>query len=93
MTAARFSLRAKTMYTVRYSDLEGRHHEMTATYLGTHKFGGTTWTFRPLLGVKNLRPGAIVSALVQVPGTHPSQPHRLPREGQPEAGVEGDRVV
>ena len=29
---------------------------MTATYLGDHKFGGTSWSFRPLPGVKNLAP-------------------------------------
>lgn len=78
MTAAHFGLHPKTMYTVCYSDLAGLHHEMTATYLGNHKFGGTSWTFRPQLGVKNLRPGAILSALAQTPGTDPSQPRRLP---------------
>ncbi len=93
MTAAHFGLQPKTMYTVCYSDLTGQHHEMTATYLGSHKFGGTTWTFRPLLGVKNLRSGAILSALAQAPGSDPSQPRRLPDAGQQGAGVADGRAV
>ena len=76
MTSARFDLRPGTMYTVRYRDLFGHHHEMTATYLGDHKFGGTSWSFRPLPGVKNLAPRAILS-VDQVDGVNPVQPRRL----------------
>ena len=76
MTSTRFDLRPGTMYTVRYRDLLGHHHEMTATYLGDHKFGGTSWSFRPLPGVKNLAPRAILAA-DQVDGVNPGQPHRL----------------
>ena len=82
MTAAHFGLRPKAIYTVCYADIRGHHYEMTATYLGDHKFGGTSWSFRPLLGVKNLPRGAILSALEQTLGTIPSQPRRIPGEGQ-----------
>jgi hypothetical protein len=76
MTSARFDLRPGTMYTVRYRDLLGHHHEMTATYLGDHKFGGTSWSFRPLPGVKNLAPRAVLSADA-ADGANPVQPRRL----------------
>jgi hypothetical protein len=79
MTAARFNLRQGSIYTVRYRDLLGHHHEMTATYLGDHKFGGTSWSFRPMSGVKNLAPMTIVSADLREPDTTPEQPHRLER--------------
>jgi hypothetical protein len=79
MTSARFDLHAGTIYTVRYRDLLAHHHEMTATYLGDHKFGGSSWSFRPLPGVKNLPPGTLISAEVQPAGTSPSEPRRLSR--------------
>lgn len=79
MSAARFDLRPSAIYTVRYCDLLRCHHEMTATYLGDHKFGGTSWSFRPLPGVKNLAPGGILSADAQAPGTTPTEPCPLPR--------------
>jgi hypothetical protein len=66
------------MYTVRYRDLLGHHHEMTATYLGDHKFGGTSWSFRPLPGIKNLAPRAILAA-DQVDSATPVLPRRLSR--------------
>ncbi len=77
MTSARFGLRPGTIYSVRYRDLFGHHHEMTATYLGDHKFGGTSWSFRPLPGVKNLAPLAILSADPQSPDVTPIPPRRL----------------
>ncbi len=82
MTSSRCDLRPRTTYTVRYVDLGGHHHEMTATYLGDHKFGGTSWSFRPLPGVKNLAPDGILSAEAQVPGTLPRQPRPLPSANQ-----------
>ena len=81
MTAARFGLRSGTTYTVHYRDIVGHHHEMTATYLGDHKFGGTSRSLRPLPGVKNLAPYAIVSADAQLAGTDPAPPHRLSGAG------------
>ena len=83
MTSAH-DLHPSTTYTVRYFDLLGHHHEMTATYLGDHKFGGTSWSFRPLPGVKNLAPGGILSVVAQAPGTSPLQP-RSPPPGKPVA--------
>jgi hypothetical protein len=82
MTSHRFDLRAGTVYTVRYRDLLGHRHEMTATYLGDHKFGGTSWSFRPLPGTKNLAPLAIVSADPETADTDPVQPHRLSSANQ-----------
>ncbi len=79
MPSSRFHLRPSTMYAVRYFDRLGDHHEMTATYLGDHKFGGTSWSFRPLPGVKNLGPDGILAAAAQVAGTNPVQPRRIPR--------------
>jgi len=82
MTSDQFHLRPSTIYTVRYFDHLGDHHEMTATYLGDHKFGGTSWSFRPLPGVKNLVPGGILAAAAQVAGTDPAQPSRIPSAGR-----------
>jgi hypothetical protein len=81
MTSARFDLRPGTMYTVRFRDLFGHHHEMTATYLGDHKFGGTSWSFRPLPGVKNLAPRAILAVDAHEDAMRPAQPRRLSRSG------------
>ncbi len=79
MTASRFNLQSGTIYTVRYRDVLGHHHEMTATYLGEHKFGGTSWSFRPRPGVKNLAPMTIVSADPREADTSPEEPRRLAR--------------
>jgi hypothetical protein len=65
------------MYSVRYKDRGGDQHEMTATYLGTHKFGGTSWSLRPLPGVKNLAEDSILSAAQSPLGAEPVPPHPL----------------
>lgn len=82
MTSHRFDLRAGTIYTVQYRDLLGHRNQMTATYLGDHKFGGTSWSFRPLPGTKNLAPLAIVSVDAQAADTDPVPPHRLSSANQ-----------
>lgn len=82
MTSSRFHLQPGTVYTVRYRDVLGHHHEMTATYLGDHKFGGTSWSFRPEPGVKNLAPLTIVSADARDADTEPEAPRRLARAGR-----------
>ena len=81
ITSPQFHLRPSTIYTIRYFDRLGDHHEMTATYLGNHKFGGTSWSFRPLPGVKNLVPGGILAAAAQAAGTDPVQSRPIPRAG------------
>jgi hypothetical protein len=79
MTSSRFNLHQGSIYTVRYRDVLGHHHEMTATYLGDHKFGGTSWSFRPHPGVKNLPPLTIISAEAREADASPEEPHRLER--------------
>jgi len=75
MTSEELDLREATMYSLRYLDRVGDEHRMTATYLGIHKFGGTSWSLRPLPGVKNLAQGAIVSREEVPSGTEPVPPH------------------
>ena len=64
-----------TMYWVSYRDRAGDKYQMTATYLGDHKFGGPSWSLRPLAGVKNLAEGSIMSASAVPAGTDPVSPH------------------
>ncbi len=64
-----------TMYSVRYQDRAGAEHQMTATYLGKHKFGGTSWSLRPLPGVKNLAENCILTAERSPSGSEPVPPH------------------
>jgi hypothetical protein len=72
-------LREGTMYSVRYRDRAGGQHAMIATYLGKHKFGGTSWSLRPLPGVKNLAENSILE-LEQCPADADPVPPHPPEE-------------
>lgn len=64
-----------TMYSISYHDRAGELYQMTATYLGDHKFGGPSWSLRPTAGIKNLAEGSILCASAVPDGTDPVSPH------------------